>query len=81
MFDFIGTTVMEKDPSVINRCFQMAFEDHGIMVSDELIIAGRGKDKAEMITGVLNQFDHPFHLVVPILIRSGFTWKTTWIIS
>jgi phosphonatase-like hydrolase len=67
LFDFIGTTVIEKDPSMLNSCFVQAFKDHGVSVSDELIKANRGKDKKEMITGVLTELNCPSHLSDPIL--------------
>src|SRR5215475_9212566 len=67
LFDFIGTTVIEKDPSTINRCFKTAFADHGVSIDDESIRSGRGKDKMEMITGTLNQMHQPVHLAAPIL--------------
>jgi phosphonoacetaldehyde hydrolase len=67
IFDFIGTTVIEKDPSLVNRCFADAFKDHGIAVGKDLIKANRGKDKKEMIAEVLSGFDLSPDLVEPIL--------------
>jgi HAD superfamily hydrolase (TIGR01549 family) len=71
LFDFIGTTVMEKDPTTINRCFKTAFADHGVLIDDESIRSGRGKDKMEMITDALKQMHHPVHLAAPILHSLG----------
>jgi phosphonoacetaldehyde hydrolase len=67
MFDFIGTTVIEKDPSILNRCFVEAFGDHNVIVGTELIKANRGKDKKEMIGGILAQFNFPSTLTEPVL--------------
>src|SRR5215831_18068240 len=67
LFDFIGTTVVERDPTTINRCFKHAFEDHGVLIDDELIRSGRGKDKMEMITDALIQMHRPIKLTTPIL--------------
>ena len=33
LFDFIGTTVKEADPDVINNCFESAFADNNIPVN------------------------------------------------
>jgi phosphonatase-like hydrolase len=55
IFDFIGTTVIEKDPSLLNRCFVQAFSDHQLTVPIEIIQANRGKDKKEMIGEILQQ--------------------------
>jgi len=49
LFDFIGTTVKEREPETIMRCFEKAFFDHNIPFIPELIRANRGKDKMEMI--------------------------------
>src|SRR5689334_24881039 len=67
LFDFIGTTVLERDSNMINSCFADAFLDHGIKVSKEIIKAGRGKDKREMITGVLEETNNTSTLIDPIL--------------
>lgn len=67
LFDFIGTTVIEKDPSALNRCFVKAFSDHNIKVDTDLIKANRGKDKKEMIEGILTQQNSPPHLTGAIL--------------
>lgn len=67
LFDFIGTTVIEKDPDVINSCFARAFREHGVHVSATVIKNGRGKDKKEMIAGVLKEFNRPHDLAVAII--------------
>jgi phosphonoacetaldehyde hydrolase len=67
IFDFIGTTVIEKDPSVLNRCFAGAFNDHDVMAGIEIIKANRGKDKKEMIEEILKQSGFPLDLTQPIL--------------
>jgi HAD superfamily hydrolase (TIGR01549 family) len=68
LFDFIGTIVMEKDPSTINNCFAHAFNDHGVPVSNEFIKANRGKDKKEVITEALQQYNLPAKLAGQITI-------------
>ena len=57
LFDMIGTTVMEKDSSVINRCFTIAFKIHGIDTAEEIIKNNRGKDKREVITTIAGKSD------------------------
>jgi phosphonoacetaldehyde hydrolase len=52
-FDFIGTTVLEKNNDVVLTCFQQAFSDSGVAVEKEVLIANRGKDKGVMITEIL----------------------------
>lgn len=52
-FDFIGTTVTEKNNDVVLTCFQKAFEDGGIAVSKDVLRDHRGKNKDEMISTVL----------------------------
>jgi HAD superfamily hydrolase (TIGR01549 family) len=52
-FDFIGTTVLEKNNDVVLTCFQNAFSDFGIKVEKEFLRSHRGKNKDEMIAEVL----------------------------
>jgi HAD superfamily hydrolase (TIGR01549 family) len=52
-FDFIGTTVLEKNNDVILTCFQGAFSDFGIKVEKETLRGHRGRDKNKMIAEVL----------------------------
>ena len=67
MFDFIGTTVIEKDPLVITRCFVSAFKDHGLAVEEAIIKANRGKDKKEMVRTVLSEKGFSLALIQPVL--------------
>lgn len=67
LFDFIGTTVLEKDSSMINYCFIRAFASQGVIVNDDLIKSNRGKDKAEMIGLILKQLNQPRTLKDSIL--------------
>ena len=67
LFDFIGTTVIEKDPSVITRCFVSAFKDHGVQVAASMIKAHRGKDKRNMVGIVLSEKGLPLTLTEPVL--------------
>lgn len=55
MFDVIGTTVVEKDPTVIARSFEKAFRDHGIQVDEARLRANRGRDKKEIIDVMLKE--------------------------
>lgn len=52
-FDFIGTTVLEKNNDVVLTCFQKAFHDFGITVDKEILHVNRGKAKDQMIADVL----------------------------
>lgn len=52
-FDFIGTTVLEKNNDVVLTCFQNAFADSGITVDKQVLREHRGKNKDEMIAEVL----------------------------
>jgi HAD superfamily hydrolase (TIGR01549 family) len=67
LFDFIGTTVIEKDPSVITNCFVFAFEDHGVQIEPSIIKAHRGKDKRNMVDIVLSEKGLPLSLTEPVL--------------
>ncbi|MBC7946858.1 MAG: HAD-IA family hydrolase [Chitinophagaceae bacterium] len=67
LFDFIGTTVLEKDPQVINRCFSQAFSDHGVTISQDFIRNNRGKDKKEVITRALIQGGYRAELIPSVL--------------
>ncbi len=59
LFDFMGTTAIEKDPTMIHQCFVKAFGEHGIEVRDELIKANRGRDKKEIVAVILKQYNQP----------------------
>ncbi len=52
-FDFIGTTVIEKNNDVVLTCFQNAFADAGIPIDKAALQQHRGKDKDEMIAEIL----------------------------
>jgi HAD superfamily hydrolase (TIGR01549 family) len=52
-FDFIGTTVLEKNNDVVLTCFQKAFTDFGLAVEKVVLQGHRGKDKGQMIAEVL----------------------------
>ncbi|MEJ0031943.1 MAG: HAD family hydrolase [Bacteroidota bacterium] len=52
-FDFIGTTVLEKNNDVVLTCFQKAFDDFSVNVDKKTLQAHRGRDKEEMIVEVL----------------------------
>jgi phosphonoacetaldehyde hydrolase len=67
LFDFMGTTANEKDTTVIHQCFVKAFRHHGVEVADELIKANRGKDKKEIVSSILQQYNQPSDMVPAIL--------------
>ena len=55
LFDVIGTTVKERDPETINRCFLKAFTDNNVIADRETFKANRGKDKLAVIHLILSQ--------------------------
>ena len=67
LFDFMGTTANEKDPTMIHQCFVKAFRDHGVKVADKLIKENRGKEKKEIVSAILNQYNQSQDLVPAIL--------------
>lgn len=73
LFDFIGTTVFEKNPDIINDCFSEAFADSDIIVDKADIIKNRGKDKRETINEILNLQKKSLYLAERIY--SGFQIK------
>jgi phosphoglycolate phosphatase-like HAD superfamily hydrolase len=50
LFDLIGTTIRERDPETINRCFGEALTAQGITPDQNFIRQHRGKNKREVIT-------------------------------
>ncbi|HZY78986.1 MAG TPA: HAD family hydrolase [Cyclobacteriaceae bacterium] len=52
-FDFIGTTILEKNNDVVLTCFQKAFADFNIEVGKDDLRNHRGKDKDQMIAEIL----------------------------
>ena len=54
LFDMIGTTVLEDDPEMINRCFENAFLANSVSVTKSQILNVRGKDKLEAIDQILS---------------------------
>jgi beta-phosphoglucomutase-like phosphatase (HAD superfamily) len=69
LFDFMGTTVIEKNPETIHQCFLNAFVGYGVPVTDEMIRMNRGKDKKEMIASVLDHYMMPSELT-PFILES-----------
>lgn len=67
LFDLIGTTVREKDPSTVERCVQMAFADYNIKLPPDLVKNHRGKSKREMISTLLLSLKAPLHLTNEVL--------------
>ena len=63
LFDVIGTTVLEKDHTVISQCFDAAFQAHGLSPDPELITANRGLDKKEMIARLVTHHGLPSAMV------------------
>ena len=66
LFDFIGTTVKEKDSSVITSCLSKAFQDHGIFLTSNFFIYNRGKNKLAIIKEVLEKYNLPLSTVPKI---------------
>jgi HAD superfamily hydrolase (TIGR01549 family) len=67
LFDFMGTTAVEKDSSVIHKCFIKAFTENSIKVTDADIMQNRGLDKREMISLVLEKHNSSLKLLPAIL--------------
>ncbi|MFN8357396.1 MAG: HAD-IA family hydrolase [Spirosomataceae bacterium] len=55
LLDFIGTTVKEKHPEVINYCFVKAFADNHVPVNVVSLQDNRGKDKRLIINNILDE--------------------------
>lgn len=54
LFDFIGTTVLEKG-DVINSAFEKAFHQEGVQIDSKVLNQNRGKDKHEIIDLILGE--------------------------
>ncbi len=63
LFDVIGTTVLEKDKTVISQCFDAAFKTHGLSPDAQFITANRGLDKKEMIARLVAHHQLPASLM------------------
>ena len=53
LFDFIGTTVNEKNAEVINQCFEKAFIENNVPINRAELRKDRGKDKKIIIENIL----------------------------
>jgi HAD superfamily hydrolase (TIGR01549 family) len=69
LFDVIGTTVLERDPSLINTCFVSSFRDNGVSVSETEIRSIRGMNKEEAIQKLLAARDASPSLAKLVLER------------
>lgn len=58
----IGTTVLEKDSTVITSCFENAFLQHAVKIDKTQIRDVRGKDKMEAIRLVLERSNSSLEL-------------------
>jgi len=67
LFDFIGTTVLEKNSSAISVCFEKAFKENGIPATQEMVKANRGLDKKEIVCNILKQLGYSLDLRDTIL--------------
>ena len=67
LFDFMGTTANEKDPTMIHQCFVKAFRDHGVEVADQIVKENRGKDKKEIVSFILHHYNQSQQLAPGIL--------------
>ncbi|HEV8514048.1 MAG TPA: HAD family hydrolase [Cyclobacteriaceae bacterium] len=54
LFDFIGTTVLEKG-DIINQAFTNAFRQEGVFIDSKVLNQNRGKDKHEIINLILGE--------------------------
>jgi HAD superfamily hydrolase (TIGR01549 family) len=66
-FDFIGTTVLETRPDVIEDCFQLAFTKNNILVTKHFIQTNRGRNKRDVIQDALSPAHTDLSLVTKIL--------------
>jgi phosphonoacetaldehyde hydrolase len=57
LFDVIGTTVLERDPSLINNCFIRSFYDNGMTVTEAEVKSIRGMSKEEAIQKLIMSKD------------------------
>jgi phosphonatase-like hydrolase len=55
LFDVIGTTIIESDPTLVVTSFKKAFEDHQVVVDEAVIQRNRGRDKMLMIETVIHE--------------------------
>jgi HAD superfamily hydrolase (TIGR01549 family) len=62
LFDMIGTTVVEKDPTVIPSCFESAFSEYSVPVDRSRIQEVRGLNKMEAIGRILRSSNKPMEL-------------------
>jgi len=62
LFNFLGTTVKEKDSTVITNCLSRAFTDHGFYFNDEFFNSVNGKSKLVIIKEVLYRFNLPLSM-------------------
>lgn len=69
LFDFIGTTVKEKDPDIINKCFVKAFIENNVHIDPTALREHRGKNKIEIFEVVLKSQNLPV-LLAPVLYDS-----------
>jgi beta-phosphoglucomutase-like phosphatase (HAD superfamily) len=69
LFDFIGTTVKEKNADIINTCFEQAFIENNVQVDAAVLKPHRGKNKMDMLEAVLKSQNLPV-LLAPILYTS-----------
>lgn len=62
LFNFLGTTVKERDSCVITNCLSRSFTDHGFYFTDEFFDSVRGKDNLAIIREVLQRFNLPLSM-------------------
>jgi len=61
LFDTIGTTVKESDPSFMSGCFIKAFAENSIQIDANDFYQYRGLDKKTAIRTILKKYEHPEH--------------------
>jgi HAD superfamily hydrolase (TIGR01549 family) len=62
LFDTIGTTVKESDPSFMSGCFIKAFAENSIKIDTSDFYQYRGLDKKTAIRTILKKYDYPGNL-------------------
>lgn len=67
LFDLIGTTVKETNPSFINDCFMRAFAANRLSINIDMVKKHRGRDKMDIIKNLLSELSLPLNYCNKIL--------------
>lgn len=71
LFDFIGTTILEKTPDIISTCFEEAFKENDMRVTRDFIQVNRGKNKREVIEQAVQSHGLPAERIDKVLLSFG----------